>query len=75
MDATKKAPEIDQLLQVLTGKDRTACINQKDCMLCDSPDLNFRDEVSKREYSISGMCQNCQDEFFGVDEAVFDEAE
>lgn len=26
----------------------------------------FRDEVSRREFRISGMCQSCQDETFGV---------
>lgn len=24
----------------------------------------FRDEVSRREYEISGLCQKCQDEVF-----------
>jgi len=27
----------------------------------------FRNDRSQREYEISGMCQKCQDEFFGVD--------
>jgi hypothetical protein len=26
---------------------------------------DFRDEVSIREFGISGMCQFCQDRFFG----------
>lgn len=26
----------------------------------------FRDELSRKEYSISGLCQDCQDEMFGV---------
>ena len=25
----------------------------------------FRDALSKKEYGISGLCQNCQDEMFG----------
>jgi len=25
---------------------------------------DFRDELSKKEYSISGMCQSCQDQIF-----------
>lgn len=25
----------------------------------------FRDALSKKEYTISGLCQNCQDEMFG----------
>jgi hypothetical protein len=27
----------------------------------------FRNEISLREYRISGLCQGCQDEMFGVD--------
>ena len=26
----------------------------------------FRDDLSRKEYSISGLCQDCQDEVFGV---------
>jgi hypothetical protein len=25
----------------------------------------FRDKLSRKEFGISGMCQACQDEFFG----------
>lgn len=25
----------------------------------------FRDDLSRKEYSISGLCQDCQDEVFG----------
>ena len=25
----------------------------------------FRDDLSRKEYTISGMCQDCQDEVFG----------
>ena len=30
-------------------------INQRD----------FRDDISRKEFQISGLCQSCQDEFFG----------
>lgn len=39
------------------------------CPTCGKP-VNvkaFRDELSKREFKISGMCQECQDDFFGED--------
>lgn len=26
---------------------------------------DFRDDLSRREFKISGLCQKCQDEFFG----------
>ena len=28
------------------------------------PEKEFRDELSKREFKISGLCQKCQDEVF-----------
>jgi len=28
---------------------------------------SFRDELSRREYKISGICQPCQDKTFGED--------
>ena len=28
----------------------------------------FRDDLSKREFKISGLCQQCQDEIFGTEE-------
>ena len=41
-----------------------------ECVFCASPikDSDFKDEISKREYSISGMCQCCQDEVFSEPE-------
>lgn len=52
-------------------------IDQKICAWCGAsvlvwsttdpigPDWNFRDECSRREYKISGLCQECQDKVFG----------
>lgn len=34
------------------------------CPTCGGSIGEFRDELSKREYSISGMCQTCQDRVF-----------
>ena len=33
----------------------------------DSMSSPFRDDLSRKEYSISGMCQDCQDKVFGED--------
>ncbi len=38
------------------------------CNLCGEQILSFRDELSQKEYNISAMCQNCQDEYFGREE-------
>ena len=35
---------------------------------CSAPDLSFRDAVSVREYSLSGLCQRCQDVVFTDEE-------
>ena len=36
-----------------------------DCAFCQYPNLKFRDRLSKREYEISALCMDCQDEMFG----------
>lgn len=37
---------------------------QVHCPLCKGPITEFRDDISDREYMISGMCQKCQDQVF-----------
>ena len=32
---------------------------------CGGPATEFEDEVSRKEYSISGLCQECQNKVFG----------
>jgi hypothetical protein len=38
------------------------------CPTCAKPVGKFRDDLSRREYGISGMCQKCQDSIFNVKE-------
>lgn len=41
------------------------------CITCNSPNVHeedFRDDLSKKEFLISRMCQICQDNIFGLDE-------
>lgn len=64
MQPTEKGPQIDQLLNDLTGKDRVQTIQADQCTTCDRPIGEFTDDLSLKEYKISGMCQRCQDEFF-----------
>lgn len=42
-------------------------VEEKKCPTCekDIKETDFRDELSKREHKISGMCQECQDLVFG----------
>lgn len=34
------------------------------CNFCKEPILSFKDELSKKEYEISALCQSCQDGVF-----------
>ncbi len=41
------------------------------CVTCGkvfNTDTDLRDQLSKKEYSISGMCQECQDSIFGTND-------
>jgi len=42
-------------------------IAKGECPLCKTKIGKFRNEISEKEYKISGMCQKCQDDVFGVD--------
>lgn len=66
MEPSKKTPEMEKALKDFTGVDRRKAIRNMECAFdCDNPNLNFRDQLSKKEYTISGLCQNCQDIVFG----------
>ena len=65
MEATPKDYSIDAALGALTGKDRVETVADGKCMTCNSPDMGFKDDLSRKEYTISGMCQSCQDSVFG----------
>ena len=45
--------------------DKIICVNCRSVITC------FRDRLSKKEFYISGLCQECQDIFFGTDEDKF----
>jgi len=47
--------------------DMVKAVEEGLCPFCRNP-VNFedfRDDLSRREFKISGLCQKCQDEFFG----------
>ncbi len=46
------------------GVDREAAKKSSLCAWCGRGIEGFRDEISRREYAISGMCQPCQDVAF-----------
>jgi len=34
------------------------------CVICGGDAIEFKNDISRREYDISGMCQKCQDKVF-----------
>lgn len=48
--------------------EKATAIKDGVCTMCQGEALEFRDALSKREWSISGLCQGCQDEVFGGEE-------
>lgn len=70
MQPSEKSPVIDAILADITGKDRRATILSGKCTTCLATELtveSFTDDLSRKEYTISGMCQACQDAVFGED--------
>jgi hypothetical protein len=74
-EPTEKSPEIDNFLKNELGIDRKESISADKCATCgkdvtievESGKIDdFRDNESRHEYRISGMCQECQDSVFGV---------
>lgn len=67
-EPSEKAPEMEQALDDLTqqafGRSRTESIRGNVCVGCGGPAEVFSDPVSRQEYRISGLCQQCQDQVF-----------
>jgi hypothetical protein len=46
------------------GRNRQTCMSEGMCFTCGGEAKEFRDAISEKEYSISVMCQSCQDDVF-----------
>lgn len=55
---TDKSKQVTDVMRKLIGSER---IPDK-CVTCNTPNLEFKDLLSRKEYFISGICQSCQDE-------------
>ena len=56
---------IDNMAKNAFGRTQTEAQKEKICVFCGKPADKFRDQLSAKEYGISGLCQVCQDEVFG----------
>lgn len=65
-----KSPEMEKFLEEMFG--RTTAMNNRVCLPkpigCGKPITGFKDKLSEKEYSISGLCQECQDIVFAPDQ-------
>ena len=62
----------DEMAVSLFGRSKVLAVAGKGCVKCGASviltkdgGLDFRDEISEKEYGISGLCQTCQDGIFG----------
>jgi hypothetical protein len=53
------------IMTMLGFKEEMDTIAQGKCPFCEKEITEFRDELSKKEWEISGLCQLCQDKTFG----------
>ena len=66
---SKKSDQMNQFLesfskQFLKSVGRASSIAQNKCVTCKGDASTFTDELSEKEFTISGMCQTCQNEMF-----------
>ena len=58
----------EEMAYKLFGRSPSVCKAGGQCVKCGEFDLSFRDELSRKEFGISALCQSCQDGIFGVEE-------
>ena len=60
-----KTPEYEKFMKQVFHIDRVDSIKKDVCAWCGKPATEFSSDLSRKEYTISGLCQSCQDECFG----------
>lgn len=70
----QKAPAIVELLDEVHTKmgfgtmPRSKALEENKCQGCGKDALEFKNEVSRKEYLLTAWCQACQDAFWHGDE-------
>ena len=63
-----KSPAIESLLSTMSGDNRAQAIRENRCINppfgCGGQAAEFRSPLDEQEYTISGLCQACQDKVF-----------
>ena len=70
MKPSSKSTAMDSALSDMFGIDRRDTITEDRCVPapigCGEPATEFTDAKSRKEFTISGLCQKCQNEIFGL---------
>jgi hypothetical protein len=64
--ATYKHPSLDNALKDIFGLDRIESFFNNVCVSCKKEAQEFKNDLSRKEYTISGLCQTCQDKVFSL---------
>lgn len=67
-EPSKKSEGVEQFLDFVIGKSRRGQIRKDLCTWCGGLATEFKDEISRQEYRISGCCQKCQDAIFAEEQ-------
>lgn len=63
-----KTPKMERTIDAFTkqvfGRCRTDSIKEATCVSCGASVKEFKDAISRKEFTISGLCQSCQDGVF-----------
>ena len=65
---TEKSPAINWTLNRLIERDRQKAILNDECVSCGRIALIFCDDLGRREYEDTGLCEACQEVFEQEDE-------
>lgn len=65
---TEKSLGMEASLVFNNPKGRKGSIEADECTQCCKPASTFKDALSRREFTISGLCQECQNRFFEEEE-------
>ena len=57
----------EDMAMKLFGRSKVLAVAGNQCVKCGEGAVDFRDELSRKEYGISGLCQTCQDGIFGYE--------
>jgi len=66
MKTERMNAELDNMSLDIFGRSRTLAFAGRQCVACGAAVKQLRDALSEKEYTISGMCQSCQDSVFEI---------